>query len=939
MSMATTPATPNRPIPATTPPTMPTTGSKSQDRLNEGQPEESQPIRLGPLGIRLGRSPRHTSQRRPLVNASSVPPSSRFPLLSQCHDIGIADTRALLSEIVAFEKEQDNTRKNKDEAFSISLRNHKTNKLVNLVQIPRSKNFQRFKKNEARTKWLDKALDYSLETNGTDQSGKEEAAGHMMQVLAKKYPAAYDKTSDSLGHNGKRMDAFSTHAMWNEANIGIRARRVIKRFTRAFFDESLFATEGDERKLTESMPDVIRDEAVVDGVPIKYFLVPLERVITSLLTETWKDVPFKVLEVIIGGDHGQTKFGEMAKFVIRGEHNEVIDKQSYQVGFVDCKKDTYDIFQGTIGPKLNESIGNIAKKWVDISDESLSIEFVDPPTNHSGEIPNNFRPIKVFSTGDLKYLSMTLGKVNMDSKWCPFCKLSPHEWKVRGHEPGAPWTLEAMEEVRRKIASGELKDTPNNRRGCVDKPAFDSIAIECIVVPALHMMMGMGNDAFKHFLQYIDERHEWIGEEELEARQKLWEAAAELDVELSLYISRKEESEYQIFLMQMELAKIEAQKKERLVGSNKFKHSLADRREMNKDILAFKNDISELKEEAKPEKKRLKYLAARKRKLQKELNQIRAEDRNTKDSHMRQLIDDCLKSFGVDRGACHGGDFTGVALLILNKKIKDIFEAIKAILLSNPDSKVPPSEIEEQLNKRIQLFVIMDDIFSFARKPREELSDDIFAEYAEKIETFMLLWENMGLSMTTVKRHCVAAHLIEQMRRHGDLCEYFEDFVELMHQNQKKKTKRGKIRDFSKLAAYYNSQEYLGINKKVQDAGKAMLEKTKRIFKKDRGPRREELERERRIQTREEMYEETRAEAGEKLSSGLELNVLEHIANGAASSASSADSVFGSDQGLSSVRSAADSVASPGSPEDSVATGESLPDSNESSSDSSSESS
>lgn len=80
--------------------------------------------------------------------------------------------------------------------------------------------------------------------------------------------------------------------------------------------------------------------------------------------------------------------------------------------------DTYDIFQGPIGgPKLNEYIGNIAKKWVHISDKSLSIQFVDPPTDHSsGKIPNNLWPIKVFSTGDLKYLSMVVGKVKMDSK-------------------------------------------------------------------------------------------------------------------------------------------------------------------------------------------------------------------------------------------------------------------------------------------------------------------------------------------------------------------------------------------------------------------------------------------------------------------------------------------------------------------------------------------
>jgi hypothetical protein len=133
----------------------------------------------------------------------------------------------------------------------------------------------------------------------------------------------------------------------------------------------------------------------------------------------------------------------------------------------------------------------------------------------------------------------------------------------------------------------------------------------------MHMMMGMGNNPFKHFLQYIDEWHEWIGEEELEA----WEAGTpELDIEGSLYISRKEDSEYQLFLMQMELTTVKAQKKERQqVGTNKSKHSLADQQEMNKCMVNFKNDIAGLKAEAEPENKmRLKYLATRKRKLKKE---------------------------------------------------------------------------------------------------------------------------------------------------------------------------------------------------------------------------------------------------------------------------------------------------------------------------------
>jgi hypothetical protein len=130
----------------------------------------------------------------------------------------------------------------------------------------------------------------------------------------------------------------------------------------------------------------------------------------------------------------------------------------------------------------------------------------------------------------------------------------------------------------------------------------------------------------------------------------------------------------------------------------------------------------------------------------------------------------------------------------------------------------------------------MDDIFSFSRSSREEITEEKLTEYEEEIDILMEMWEKFGLSMTTVKRHCVQDHLIEQLRLYGELKEYFEDFVELMHQNQKKKSKRGKIRDFEKMAQYYNAQEYLGMNQKVQQARKLIAAKAKRRFKDLRRP-------------------------------------------------------------------------------------------------------
>jgi hypothetical protein len=129
-------------------------------------------------------------------------------------------------------------------------------------------------------------------------------------------------------------------------------------------------------------------EAPVDDIVIPFWFTDLEPLVSSLLTQIWQDVPFKKLEVIIGSNHGQGKFGEIAKFVVCGENMEVLRKETYQIGCVDSKSDSIAIFEATIGQKLNQSIKKIVNKWAYIRDlnNSILIDFVDPTTDASGDV-------------------------------------------------------------------------------------------------------------------------------------------------------------------------------------------------------------------------------------------------------------------------------------------------------------------------------------------------------------------------------------------------------------------------------------------------------------------------------------------------------------------------------------------------------------------------
>jgi hypothetical protein len=116
--------------------------------------------------------------------------------------------------------------------------------------------------------------------------------------------------------------------------------------------------------------------------------------------------------------------------------------------------------------------------------------------------------------------------------------------------------LGAMRLVRLAIENSEHPDKPKYRRGCVDEPTIDALEICEHVIPVLHTMMGMGNDAFKHFLELIGH------EERREARrERFWGAAIDVDTEVYLYTTKAEERQFQIVMLKEEKVGIKARKK------------------------------------------------------------------------------------------------------------------------------------------------------------------------------------------------------------------------------------------------------------------------------------------------------------------------------------------------------------------------------------------
>jgi hypothetical protein len=204
--------------------------------------------------------------------------------------------------------------------------------------------------------------------------------------------------------------------------------------------------------------------------------------------------------------------------------------------------------------------------------------------------------------------------------------------------------------------------------------------------------------------------------------------------------------------------------------------------------------------------------------MKKDLQKIR-EDRGAADSKVRQLIDRTLKSNGVDRRASHGGDFTGVACLIMEDRIDKIMDEFKLILVEEGNRNT--GEIDEYCQAFRLHFLLLSHMFSLARTSKKEFripekKAEVIAQLKVVIPLVNKSTQRLGLSMETVKRHLFSDHLLDMITAHDGIAEYLEDWVEQIHQRYKKSISRGKMRDLVQRANYQCKEDKVYHNEGVK---------------------------------------------------------------------------------------------------------------------------
>ena len=130
------------------------------------------------------------------------------------------------------------------------------------------------------------------------------------------------------------------------------------------------------------------------------------------------------VQVVVGGDHGDTAFQFGASVSVELSDDRIID---FEVSICEliCRKDTGRLLEETILQRLTSGLEIISTfqlhLFTDVESGVLLIEYRDPSSNVT---PGHIPITEVIVTGDLAFQAMAFGKELMAGHHCMQCKAS-----------------------------------------------------------------------------------------------------------------------------------------------------------------------------------------------------------------------------------------------------------------------------------------------------------------------------------------------------------------------------------------------------------------------------------------------------------------------------------------------------------------------------------
>ncbi len=299
--------------------------------------------------------------------------------------------------------------------------------------MPRTKSDNAFTNSK---EWLDTAI--KISGSQDRDSATFDSAYQMNKQLIKFYKDSFLAACKTTGVPViKPMRAMAFQAMLNAGKVTGTGERGLKKHLSSHLGKGFFPTRRSVNMLSEGHGVVHYSSKhfTYDGKEKSEFVQWTEKNIDEDITmclqrhlssKSIQPCDVKHVQMVVGGDHGNTAFQFGASVLVKLADNRNINFEVLLCKLI-CCKDTGRLLEETILVRLSSGLEIIATFELHLfTDEggSLVAEFC-PRGQIQNPTKTSHTPItEVFVMGDLAFQAMALGKESIAGHWCMQCKAS-----------------------------------------------------------------------------------------------------------------------------------------------------------------------------------------------------------------------------------------------------------------------------------------------------------------------------------------------------------------------------------------------------------------------------------------------------------------------------------------------------------------------------------
>jgi hypothetical protein len=465
------------------------------------------------------------------------------------------------------------------------------------------------------------------------------------------------------------MSAAFWTALSVKANLQTTQQREIAKYLQAHFGFPVVVPKKELASYGSTFVDYEIFYKEFNGKKVQYSFRSIPKMLLFYLPEFLKEFkkPIETMEIMLGGDHGKGSFTFLATLAIRFADRSDPYILEMQVGEIASAQDSVELLKPLV-KKLEEGLKDVMKPTGDgdckfvvhhAANNDLKLYFEDTEASEDTRVVTS-SVVQLYLVGDWKFLFMMLGRSGYCGNYCMYCRLSKAQWKLihsvkeTCNCEGEKWTIKKLHDV--VTYQNQHDNNPNGRTpytsvGVREFPLWSFIAVERVLIPVLHELLGLGNDLLTHWWTWVEVRYEPMDADEIVARNMallaeiaVIEAQKQLDdCQVDLEALVFERQELRIFLRDKNIQPLE---REVLIKDNTEIEKLV--RQTQKECNEAKTKLKDLKKAATATKEREAALRSDKKRADMTLcNSIESE---------------VLKKWYVFLSAYHGRQLEGPAI-------------------------------------------------------------------------------------------------------------------------------------------------------------------------------------------------------------------------------------------------------------------------------------